>query len=215
MATEVPGIWAAGEAACVSLHGANRLGTNSLPACLVTGTWAAQGALQFLQSDAGRREAASPASEEVALSLDRSYAFVKHEGGDTSVYDVRNELQSIMDQHVGAFRTEAGLTTALAAIRRLQAAYPQATVVRDKSTEFNLEWVHAHEVANLLALAQTVVVPALWRQESRGSHYRVDHPKRNDTQFLAHSLTRSHGCETALSSRPVRVTKWAPRERTY
>ncbi|MCI4323442.1 MAG: FAD-binding protein [Thermoplasmata archaeon] len=215
MATEVPGIWAAGEAACVSLHGANRLGTNSLPACLVTGKWAAQGARRYLEAEAGRRSTPSAESEEVAASLDRSYGFVKHEGGDTSVYAVRNELQRVMDENVGAFRTREGLTHALASVRRLRSSYPGAVVVRDKSSEFNLEWVHAHEVANLLALSETVILPALWRNESRGSHFRVDHPTRDDSQFLAHSLTRAHGSETQLSSRPARLTKWAPRARTY
>jgi succinate dehydrogenase / fumarate reductase, flavoprotein subunit len=215
MATSVRGVWAAGEAACVSLHGANRLGTNSLPACLVTGRWAAIAALAYLEREPSDGSPASESSEEVAKALDRSYRFVREGSGDRTVYEARGELQAIMDQHVGAFRTEAGLAEALARVTELEAQFASSVVARDRSSEYNLEWIHGHEQANLLRLSRAVIASALWRKESRGSHYRVDYPTRDDVNFLAHSVTENRASGPSISGRPARRTRWDPMERTY
>jgi succinate dehydrogenase / fumarate reductase, flavoprotein subunit len=215
MATSVPGIWAAGEAACVSLHGANRLGTNSLPACLVTGRWAALGALAYLEREPSDRAPASATSTEVTGALDRSYQYVREATGERTVYEARDELQAIMDKHVGAFRTEDGLAEALGLVTQLEARYASAVVARDRSSEYNLEWIHAHEEANLLKLSKAVIASALWRKESRGSHFRVDYPKRDDVNFLAHSITENREGGPVIFGRPARRTRWDPMERTY
>jgi succinate dehydrogenase / fumarate reductase flavoprotein subunit len=215
MATSVRGVWAAGEAACVSLHGANRLGTNSLPACLVTGRWAAEGALAYLERETSHAPPAAPSSEEVTAAVDRSHRFLRPGRGDRTVYEVRSDLQNIMEVHVGAFRTEEGLTQALASVTRLEEEYASGVAARDRSPEYNLEWIHAHEQANLLALSKTVIASALWRKESRGSHYRVDYPKRDDANFLAHSISAPPPGRPSVTGRTARVTRWDPKERTY
>jgi succinate dehydrogenase / fumarate reductase flavoprotein subunit len=214
MATGTPGIWAAGEIACVSLHGANRLGTNSLPACLVTGTWAAQGVLRSLATGP-MSSASARIVQRAEESVAGSHRFFERSEGDRTVYGIRTDLYAIMDAGVGVFRTAEGLRNALTQVRALTEAFRTSARVSDRTEGYNLEWLQAHEVRNQLLLAESILVAALWREESRGSHFRSDFPKRDDVRFLRHSLVTLGKGGPELTDRAARITRWPPQERKY
>jgi succinate dehydrogenase / fumarate reductase flavoprotein subunit len=208
--TRTAGIWAAGEAACVSLHGANRLGSNSTAECLV---WGAITGREIAAALPAIGAAAPLPADGVARAEDR-IAGVLARAGDENLYDLRRQLRATMDANVGVFRNGDDLATALARIREIRARAEHAPVV-DKSKVYNSNLVHALELENLLDLAEVTVAGALERRESRGAHARRDHPTRDDEGWLRHTLAWSAPDGPRLEYKPVTIDMWAPVERKY
>ena len=207
--TNVPGLFAAGEAACVSIHGANRLGGNSLMETLVFGKSAGVAAAAY----AARTAPASVTAADVdpVASAYRAW-FDRKDGEDPST--LRAELQQTMDRHVNIFRTATDLAEGLQKVRAIRERYAKVRVV-DPSKVFNLNLADAIETGHLIDLAEVIIVGALARTESRGAHYRTDYPKRDDAQWMKHTLAQSTPSGPALSYAPVGFTRWEPKERVY
>ncbi len=205
----VPGLYAAGECACVSVHGANRLGTNSLVDIVVFGArgghhlaqWAARADHPILSNDPE-----GPSQE----ALGR---FMLNVGGE-SVARIREALQQVMMHHVSVFRTEQGLKDALATLTQLRARY-QRVEIHDKGLRFNTELEETLELGCVLDLAWATAVAALARQESRGAHCREDFPTRDDANWLKHSLAYLEGDHIRLDYKPVTITRFPPKPRVY
>ena len=213
-ATPMPGLYAAGECANVGLNGANRLGSNSLPECLVFGAAAGRAAARYAQ------EAKSPTANPITAlvsderrRLDETY--LGRVGGDQRIGEIREDLQSSMDRGAGVFRTGEGLQGLAGEIHNLRHRFSRARL-DDSSRTFNTELVSALELEYMLEGAETIVYSALAREESRGSHARRDFPERNDELYLAHTVAyRRPGESPRLEYRPVRITNWEPKARTY
>ncbi len=212
LSTPLKGVFAAGEVANVSLHGANRLGSNSLPACLVMGKWAGRSAFTYLESET--EPTTDRLNEVVEKEVERSFSLIRREKGSHTPYEIRNSLQNIMEVGVGVFRSEEGLTSALKSIRGLKTSLSDL-YVRDRAFEYNLEWIHAHEVMNLIEMAEVIATSALERRESRGAHFRVDFPARDDQNFLKHTLAKFSLEGPVIDYHPVIITKWKPTARVY
>lgn len=209
-ATPIEGIWAAGEAACISLHGANRLGSNSTTECLVWGKIAGGNAAKYAQ----QRKTFSPIPE-ATVKAEETRIFGRFSpNGKESAYVLRRELQRIMDKNVGVFRTAEGLNTASARIQELKQCLPHMKVV-DKSRIYNTDLLAALEMENLIDLAEVIVAGASARTESRGAHSRRDFPQRDDTNWLKHTLAYYTPTGARLEYIPVRITLWQPVERKY
>lgn len=208
--TVVPGLYAAGECACVSVHGANRLGTNSLLDLVVFGRRAGRDVARFCQ-EADFAPLPKDAAERAAAELDRLRA---SKGGE-SVATIRSEMQEVMMDHVGVFREDAGLRQAVEKVRELKERYRNISIM-DKGTVFNTELMEAWELGSLLELAEVTAVCALNRTESRGAHSREDYPQRNDEEWLKHTLAyRTEDGRVDIRYKPVVITKFQPKERVY
>jgi len=210
-ATTIPGLYAAGEVACVSVHGGNRLGANSLLDTLIFGRRSGEhAAARAKQVEHGRTSDAVLADSELEIAelIGRDHT----KGRRVSV--LRKELGDTMDRFVAVFRDEAGIQTALDRVKALQEEYPSA-YIDDQGTVFNQDVLGAIELGFMLEQAECTCVGALHRTESRGAQYRTDYPERNDEEWLKHiDLTRSEdGPEVSYS--PVTITQWQPMERTY
>jgi succinate dehydrogenase / fumarate reductase flavoprotein subunit len=209
-ATRVAGVWAAGEAACVSLHGANRLGANSTAECLAWGgiTGAAiAGALPTLPAPAPVPDAGLRASQEhVRQILARD--------GRENLYELRRELRTTMDRYVGVFRRGEELCRGLQVIRDIRGRAAHAPVA-DKGAVYNSNLFHALELENLLALAEVTVMGAIAREESRGAHARRDFTTRDDERWLRHTLAWATGGQPRLDYKAVTINSWKPVERKY
>jgi len=209
----VRGLWAAGEVAAASIHGANRLGSNSTIECLVSGALVGRQAALYASRHRG---------DQLRVPRDRVEAeekrvFDRLLGSETgpTAYQVREEMQAIMDRYVYVFRDREGLEEAARRLRELRRQMGQAGA-RDRSRIYNTDLVAALETANMVEVAYVVAISALARTESRGAHYRLDHPKRDDENWLKHTLaTMSADGEVELSYTPVRITTWRPIERRY
>jgi fumarate reductase flavoprotein subunit len=212
-ATPLPGLYAAGEAACVSINGANRLGSNSLTEILVFGARAGKAAAAFAAEQAG----ASPSLEAQAHDEHRRLedGFLRKSGGRERIATLRAEMHQIMEESAGIYRTEAVLKEATGKLRRLQERF-QDLGLDDKSYTFNTELTSALELSYMLDVAQAIVQSGLERRESRGSHQRSDYPERDDERFLAHSLAcRGENGSPRIEYRPVTITRWPPGQRVY
>ncbi|HWG90126.1 MAG TPA: succinate dehydrogenase flavoprotein subunit [Candidatus Thermoplasmatota archaeon] len=207
--TPVPGFYAAGECACVSVHGANRLGTNSLVDIVVFGRRGGKSMVKFCEEN-DFAEIPADAFKPVEERIER---FRQMNGKDT-MYDIRAELNELMDRDVGVYRTEQGLTDAVKKIRELQQRYRNISV-KDKGKYYNTELLEAMEFENLLELAEAVAVAALARKESRGGHARDDFPKRDDQNWLKHTLVVKTAKGLELKYKPVVITRFQPVERKY
>jgi len=209
--TRIEGIWAAGEAACVSLHGANRLGSNSTAECLVWGGITGEEIAKAL----GKLPAPAPVPDaKVKAAHAHIDALKKREGGE-NLYELRRQLRAIMDTNVGVFRTGEKLSGALTTVRELRTRSLHAPVV-DQGTVYNSNLFHALELENLLDLAEVTVMGALAREESRGAHARRDFATRDDEKWLKHTLAwREEGKPPRLDSKPVTINTWKPVERKY
>ena len=210
----VPGLYAAGEVACVSVHGANRLGTNSLLDINVFGRRAGIAAAEYATGASFVDLPENPASEVEAL-LGR----LASSAGSEKVGRIRAELQQTMDDHASVYRTEATLKQAAADIAALQERYQRVTV-QDKGKRYNTDLLEAVELGFLLDLAEVLVVGALARTESRGGHFREDYPTRDDVNFMRHTMayrgSDAEGrTEIRLDYKPVAVTRYQPMERKY
>jgi len=206
----VPGLFAAGECACVSVHGGNRLGTNSLLDITVFGR---RGGLAMAEE--AQRLAHAQLPEEPERATERLLKDLLEKPRLESAGGLREELQVSMDSNAGVYRTENGLREQEAVIARLQERYELAVGVHDKSRSYNTDLMEAVELGFLLDLAQTLVHAARARTESRGGHYREDYPTRDDVNWLKHSLAWKTNGTVKLSYKPVTITKYQPQERKY
>ncbi|MDD2695091.1 MAG: FAD-dependent oxidoreductase [Anaerolineales bacterium] len=205
----LPGLYAAGEAACVSVHGANRLGTNSLLDLIVFGKHAGINASEYACASAFQHlpgDAADFAHEQIER--------LRNCQGGERIADITQELRSVMMDHVGVFRTRAGMSAALQKITELKERY-QHVSIDDCGKVFNTNLLNAWEVGNLLDLAHVTTASALARAESRGAHSREDFPKRDDKRWLKHTLAWSENGKVKLRYKSVVITRFPPKERTY
>jgi len=207
--TVLPGLYSAGECACVSVHGANRLGTNSLVDLIVFGKYAGIHAAEFAAGAAFQPLPADPL-DYTRQQIDR----LRAGDGAEKVAQLSKEMKSVMFDDVGVFRTEQGLHTALDKVRELKDRFCHVNV-SDQGKIFNMELMSAWELGNLLDLAEVTAVAALARTESRGAHAREDYPQRDDANWLKHSLAWLEDGAVRLGYKPVTVTKYEPKERTY
>jgi len=213
-ATPLKGLYAAGEVACVSINGANRLGSNSLTELLVFGARAGKAAAHF----AADQQAPSHSVLD-ALVIDETRRiekqFLNKEGGTERIAEIRKEMHQAMEDGAGIYRTEASLKKSAAVIRNLQERISNLAIM-DHSLTFNTEITAAMELSYMLDVAETITQSALQRTESRGSHQRTDHPQRDDQKFLAHSLAyRNEDSPPRMEYLPVTITRWPPAERVY
>ncbi|AWV47531.1 succinate dehydrogenase flavoprotein subunit [Mycobacterium leprae Kyoto-2] len=209
----VPGLYAAGECACVSVHGANRLGTNSLLDINVFGRRSGIAAASYASANDFVDMPPNPA--EMVISW---VANILSEHGNERVADIRGALQQTMDNNAAVFRTEETLKQALTDIHSLKERYSRITV-HDKGKSFNSDLLEAIELGFLLELAEVTVVGALNRKESRGGHAREDYPHRDDTNYMRHTMAYKQGTDLlsdiALDFKPVVQTRYEPQERKY
>ena len=211
-ATPLRGLYAAGETACVSINGANRLGSNSLTELLVFGARAGLAAAEF----AGTQKEFTFDPISITLKEEKSIKekyFKK--GGKESIADIRKKMHKAMETGVGIYRDQSSLEHSQEIIRDLKQRFSQISL-KDKRMTFNTELVSAIELSNLLELSEVIIQSALKRTESRGSHQRIDHVDRDDENFLSHTLAYKSG-ETLprIEYLPVIITKWPPGERVY
>jgi fumarate reductase flavoprotein subunit len=212
-ATPLKGLYAAGEAACVSINGANRLGSNSLTECLVFGARAGRDAAEYaaVQKMPGRHLLAQAADEEARLEDH----FLNKTSGRERIATIREEMQKTMEQSAGIYRTGETLEKGANKLRELQERFLDVGL-DDHSRTFNTELVAALELGSMLDVAEAMIQCALHRTESRGAHQRSDFPARDDQKFLAHSLVaRREGGVPEVSYQPVTITRWPPAERVY
>lgn len=214
-ATPLEGLFAAGETACVSINGANRLGSNSLTELLVFGARAGKAAAEYAS---GQTSSFSSALEGLANDEKKRIEkiFFSDKGGSSeTVAGIRKEMHQAMEGGAGIYRTEKSLTASREVIQELRERFSNLTL-RDNSYTFNTELISALELSSMLDIAETVIQSALERTESRGSHQRIDHPERDDQDFLAHSLAYKSGeGPPKISYKPVTITRWPPGERKY
>jgi succinate dehydrogenase / fumarate reductase flavoprotein subunit len=210
--TEVPGLYAAGECACVSVHGGNRLGANSLLDTLVFGRRSGEHA-----AERAREVVLNPPSEALLDDEEARLAdLIRREpGGGRRMSELKNELGETMDRHVAVFRDKDGLDQALQVVKRLQEEY-KLIAIDDRGSVFNQDVIAALELGFMLDCAEATVVSAIHRTESRGAHYRTDSPERDDENWLKHiGLTLGPDGEPHISYSPVTITQWQPEERSY
>jgi succinate dehydrogenase / fumarate reductase flavoprotein subunit len=208
-ATPIPGFYSAGEAACVSVHGANRLGTNSLVDLIVFGRRAGRHMLDHVrQADLAPlpTDPEFTARAEVAAVLDRQ------QGERTA--DIRAAMQEVMMDKVSVVRDATGLAEAEATIRDLRRAYGNLAI-QDRGQTFNTDLMEALELGYMLDCAETIIAGAIAREESRGAHYRSDFEKRDDQNWLAHTMVYKTSGGLQIKRKPVTITEFEPKERKY
>jgi succinate dehydrogenase / fumarate reductase flavoprotein subunit len=209
--SNIPGLYAAGEVACVSVHGGNRLGANSLLDTLIFGRRSGEDAAQRAQGHA------HPGAVSRALLNDeeaRIAAIVGREHAGRRVSEIKAELGATMDSKVAVFRDEEGIASALEIVRRLKEE-AEGAWIDDRGTIFNQDVLGALELQNMLDQAEVTCMAALERKESRGAQYRTDFPDRNDEEWLKHIDISANGKGPEISYSPVTITDWQPQERTY
>ncbi len=209
----VAGLYAAGECACVSVHGANRLGTNSLLDINVFGRRAGIAAAEYA-AQAELPPMADDAAASLTSRIERLRETVGTSGESTRVAHIRSALQETMDRNVQVFRTEESLTEAQQDVATLREQYAQVAI-HDRGARYNTDLLEAVELGFLLDLSDVIIASALWRTESRGGHYREDFPERNDDTFMVHSMAYPDEHNVKVDTKPVVVTQYQPMERTY
>lgn len=207
-ATEMRGLWAAGEASCNSLHGANRLGANSTSECLVWGRITGELAARYASSNS----TSASVSSQVLDEEKRIYDGIFRGSGEVNPYQLRKDLTDLMDVNASVFRDEEGLKDGLRKINTLKGSSWKH--VDDKAREYNTNFINVMEVDSMLRIAEVVLIGALTRQETRGAHARTDYPKRDDENFLKHTLVY-YGKEPKITWHPVTITRYVPMERKY
>lgn len=206
----VEGFFAAGEASCVSVHGANRLGSNSLLECVVYGKRTGAAIAQYVQSrkfpEVDETHYITEASQELQALLDKP--------GKYRIQEIRQQYQDCMTQYCGVFRTEDVMREGIAQLKEIQQLYTQIRL-DDKGKSWNTELIEAYELRSLMIVGEVILTSALNRQESRGSHSREDYPNRDDIRFLKHTLAYYAPSGIELSEMPVNITMFQPQERKY
>lgn len=212
-AAGLEGLYAAGETACVSINGANRLGSNSLPECLVFGARAGRAAAEHASgATAAPHVVAAQASDEARRI---EHDLLDRVPWDEDVSTIRTEMQATMEESAGIYRTGEEMTKGADRLRELQER-ARRIGVRDTSRTFNTELVAALELTNLLDVAECMLASGMQREESRGAHQRTDFPSRDDENFLVHQLvTRESDGTPRVEQLPVTITRWPPGERIY
>ena len=211
--TVVPGLFAAGEAACVSVHGANRLGGNSLADAVVFGKVAGEGAVAYVAEHS--QADAKQALDDAAKYWENRFTEVTSRKDGRPIAEIRDEMANAMWNKVGIFREAGKMQEALDTLNKLIEEY-KTCFVGDTNRTFNMAFVNYVEVGSLLTVAKAAVMGAMRRKESRGSHLREDFPKRDDKNFLNHTLiTLNANGEYEVGQRDVVVTRFEPKERTY
>ncbi|HXW36886.1 MAG TPA: succinate dehydrogenase/fumarate reductase flavoprotein subunit [Nitrososphaerales archaeon] len=208
-ATRIKGLWSAGEAACVSINGANRLGANSTAECLVWGKITGAEAAKYSSS----KTAGNTIYESVLSEERRIFDTIFHGRGGTNPYEIRDKLQAAMDAEAFVYRTEEGLASALRTIRELKST--DYLHCDDSSRVYNTNLSDVLEVEGMLLTAEVVVVSALARRESRGAHARRDYPNRDDVNWMKHTLAYDAEEGPKLEYSPVKITRYQPMERHY
>ncbi|HEY7967962.1 MAG TPA: FAD-binding protein [Solirubrobacteraceae bacterium] len=209
--TPVPGLYAAGEVACVSVHGGNRLGANSLLDTLIFGRRSGEHAAERARSIAMPEVSDAPLRRDDQMIEE----IIARPRGPRRVSEIKEELGTTMNEHVAVFRDEEGLSRALEVVRRLKEEARQASI-DDRGTVFNQDVLGAIELGYMIDCAETIVVAALERKESRGAQFRTDYPERNDEVWLKHiDITADGDGGPKVSYSPVTITQWQPEERKY
>jgi succinate dehydrogenase / fumarate reductase flavoprotein subunit len=203
--TEVSGLYAAGECACVSVHGANRLGGNSLLETIVFGRRAGRKA-----ADSVAQVRPRALSDATLKAEEAKIRRLMGNQGPERAWQVREELGKVMSQNLGIFRTRQSLTEAMEKLRELKVR-AERVALQDKGRIFNSELIQALELGCLVEVAETIVAGALAREESRGAHYRSDFPKRDDTTWLKHTLAHRTPDGSSLKYTPVTITRFQPK----
>ena len=211
-ATQVPGVYAAGECACVSVHGANRLGGNSLLDCVVIGQRTGAAAAKYVKGKSAsiKESVLQDATKKLVGEVD---ALLKSEGKERLV-TLRESMAQTMTDKVGIYREKKPMEEALATIRDLRARY-KSVGVDAKNRKFNLDLLRTYELGGMIELAETMVAGAVVREESRGAHARIDFKTRDDVKWMKHTLAYHTPDATRLEYKPVTKTKWEPEERKY
>jgi succinate dehydrogenase / fumarate reductase flavoprotein subunit len=209
-ATELKGVWAAGEAACNSVHGANRLGANSTSECIVWGKITGKIAAEYALNS--NRTSQFP-HHLVTLEEKRIYDGVFRGQGDYNPYEIRQELTDIMNDKAYVYRTETDLVEGLKKLREIRAKTWKH--VDDKAKEYNTNFSNVMELDSMFRVAEVVLLGAINRRESRGSHSRLDYPNRDDANFLHHTLAYYDPKEPIMKKHPVTITRYQPVERKY
>ncbi|MDA2913515.1 fumarate reductase (quinol) flavoprotein subunit [Acidobacteriia bacterium AH_259_A11_L15] len=212
-ATPLPGLYAAGEVACVSINGANRLGSNSLTECLVFGARAGRAAAGFAAEQKESNPAVFAQASDEQKRLEES--LLRKTDGKERIASLREEMQKTMEACAGIYRTGAALQQAAQDLHQLQERFHDLRL-EDHSYTFNTELTGALELSFMLDVGEAIVASALARRESRGSHQRTDHPQRDNEKFLAHSLAyRTPEGLPRIDYLPVTITRWPPGQRVY
>jgi len=212
--TSLPGLYAVGETACVSINGANRLGSNSLSECLVFGEWCGLTAATFAQQKPAFPRG-GPARDALRTEEKRVFdGLLGRERGKETLAGVRVEMQQVMDRDVGIYREESGLTDATAKLGKLRERFANVGMA-DKDRVFNTELTGVLELDFMLDIAASIAHSALNRRESRGAHSRTDYPNRDDANYLKHTLAYRTDGLPRIDYVPVKITKWQPVERKY
>jgi succinate dehydrogenase / fumarate reductase flavoprotein subunit len=212
--TWIKGLWAAGEAASISIHGANRLGSNSLTECLVWGHITGEESVKYaiekpeLVTDDSIIEIAKKEESRVFDKL------IHKEVNANTPYDVKRELNDIMEEHFGPFREGSKMSEGLSKLLRLLEK-AKSMRIDDSSRVYNQNLKDALEADGMVELGLVIGLGAYARAESRGAHYRLDYPKRDDTNWLKHTVAYLYGGEVQLTYVPVTITRWKPEERKY
>jgi succinate dehydrogenase / fumarate reductase, flavoprotein subunit len=215
--TVVPGLYAAGECACVSVHGSNRLGTNSLLDINVFGKRAGKNAVEYVKT-----AKFTPLPDDPAKGIRELLQLLRDSTGTERIAAIRKELQDSMDRNAQVFRTEESLVEVTKVIEGLRERYKNIAV-QDKGKRFNTDLLEAVELGFLLDLAEVVVYSAMSRKESRGGHFREDFPERDDANFMVHTMaylagdahSADAGDHIRLATKPVVITRYQPMERKY
>ena len=205
----MPGLYAAGECACVSVHGANRLGTNSLLDLVVFGKYAGLRAAEYArQADFG------PLPADPTAEVKAQFDAIRHGSGKENAFDIASAMKKVMFDQVGIYRNEKDMQAAIEKVRELQERYKQVSVT-DGGKVFNTELISAWELGCMLDLAEMIGVSALNRKESRGGHSREDYPERDDKEWLKHTLITKVDGQIKIGYKPVTITQYQPKIRVY
>lgn len=209
--TAMEGVWVAGEVSCMSLHGANRLGSNSTTECLVWGGITGEEVIKYLKADPPSPDLSS---NRIDAEYSRIFFDFLQKNGSENPYEIRQELRNTMDKYVGVYRTGEDLREGLKQIKEIKERFLHI-YIQDKGSVYNSNLINAMETENLLDLAEGVVMAALARTESRGGHSRTDFPQRDDEKWLKHTLISYSEDGPQLDYKPVNITNWKPVERKY
>ena len=207
--TPLPGMFAVGENACVSVHGANRLGTNSLLDLVVFGKHSGKKAAEY-----AKEADFIPLPDNPTEFVEKQLAELRNADGDERISDISTEMKEVMFEHVGVFRVEEGMEQAVEKIRELKKRFKNIKL-DDKGNAFNMDLLNAWELSNLLDIAEVTAVSALERKESRGAHARDDYPERNDKKWMKHTLAWLDDDKVKLDYKDVIFTRFEPKKRVY
>ena len=209
-ATEIQGVWAAGEAACNSVHGSNRLGANSTSECIVWGKITGELAVEYIE----KNTPSNPWPHHlVAAEEKRIYDGIFRGSGDVNPYEIRQQLTDTMNDKAYVYRNETDLVDGLKKVRELKKQTWKH--VDDKAKEYNTNFSNVMELDSMFRVAEIVLIGAINRKESRGAHARTDYPNRDDANFLHHTLAYYDPNEPIMKTYPVTITKYQPVERKY